>query len=264
MAAKGEAYLGKWARSFTCHIFYVSTILCLACGLSSGTQIDKSERLCLLYECLIREVHDDLKDLAVARLSIGDPLLMSYIDAVRARSERAWETLPSEVEPIGDDPSIEELDRFFHQEFLRNVRDNFEVYEKDHARWVARLMNLTPGLERSTIDDFVDSNTSTLSADLEDCSHLRDGVTLLPADYSEKIYINNSDDPIWEDIYLRYPSVERVALLSAAGCSDSAQQCLIYSLTVRLKVDQAKGVYYLLVRNGEEWRVNYRLPVWDQ
>jgi len=128
---------------------------------------DRREGLCPLYTSLVQKLRVEGKGLAVATRSLGDPLLMSYVDAVKARSERAWEGFPAGAESVGEEASEEEVGRFFEEEFLRNVRDHFEVFEDDHARWVARLLASVPTLEPSTVDDFVSRNVSTGSASLE-------------------------------------------------------------------------------------------------
>lgn len=136
-------------------------------------------------------------------------------------------------------------------------RTNVDYLESPNFRQLlAEVPNWLSSLSKSTFDDFLENNKSRVP--------LKDSFTL-PV---KRVFISDEElktilksELYWEGFYKKYPNSQGVMTLSNVGFDAQKKQALVYVSNIRGSLD-AIGVYVVLEKQNDIWRVKERYEAW--
>ena len=118
------------------------------------------------------------------------------------------------------------------------------------------LKSSFPNLFRETLNSFMERNksTDTLSP------HMQLGMDYVLLSQKELAAI--SSQPNWHEVLqARYPGSKRYIIFSHVGFNNTLDQAVIYVGNVEGPL-MGSGYYYLMEKEGGEWRIKEQVMVW--
>ncbi len=130
------------------------------------------------------------------------------------------------------------------------------VDESDRWGWFQKRL---PGLARATYDHFWESNAVTRTVNLTSATGIR--VRIVTDAELDSAFGSDTDFDSWVRFRQTFPGSSGLLALSAPGVGQHGNQAMVY---VEHTMDYVggSGSYYLLERDGDEWRVTQDYLVW--